>query len=977
MSKYKKICYVAPYTEGLHNKNINFPHPIYSDVVFSKKRPGICWENIYGWIDCYAVLFDPTLNSEIGGIPEFSNGAPGSIDPDAFYITCGGEATEQFHPENVPGLFLCPDNGKPERISMKERLQTPCGKFFLPVEFPYTDAEGNDPDWVLGERSILNRNKNQIELYIELFFMIEFMGYDAPQKRLLKAADFFAKLLDIPQNNSAQISEEFRLDCQSYGTNRFFMQWLLRLLGQDQEEVRSADECYLSAVRSCNAGDFKSAEDSLKAAFCELYRIRRQYIQTDLQIAEFPHAGIIFPETGFFELEWPEGSRKDLTNHLDSAEFSNYRTNFELSAGDWRHLNRMYPGMISRIKRLWNEKKVELTNGTMSLPYAFVSPLALQYYQFRTGNETFRSVFGRSPELYQCQENSFTPQMPEFLSHFGYKGVIYTAQNHGSPSREKDTHIIWESPAGLGLPAITTSDWEQSRIGFNFFLDIPLILFQHRDKKSYHAMNFMDLGYQPFRDSLARATKFAPIFGRFVCGSELLENVQAERPRKHFTSDDYNFSYDAFYGNYTNENALSHFEEIFELTSQFRTLQLLGKANPADMEEIIRTLCLLEAHDCDRVQGQRPGHFYYRRTSEPSPASKIKLSSLLVNIKKNLKDGFGSLYEEAVAQKTKSVLNPAEVPLTFAELRNGEKFDGKAFTFCGRNYLSGNFAPMKATGSAGDQSSEDFTVSRTEGVLGDWYIAVKDQNVIVRKGAKSSEFSPIDYKQGKFRCESAVYQSNETWLTARLMFVRTEPEPEMILLEGITTKDSDYLEWTVKYSGRNGFSESKRWEDFLALSFAITPETKLRNYVPAMMAETKEDKINSSCCLELVDSCSLLFSGAGNFYRQDNQLFWLLHVANESAWSRKIVISFSEKTPALLSRGVLTGLYPAEKLTEAFPDMNGALAVECQISEREWLVSNITEKDLALPSDLQFKAMDGSALNGALKPWQLAILTFA
>ncbi len=982
MKPYKKYCYIVPFTKDFEEKETLHSGVLYNDRSFPRQLPPVCWERLYGWLDGYGILFDPVLQSGMEEVPEFCNGVPETIDPEAFCITSGGDAAREFQSQDLPGLFLCPDNGKPERISQKEQLRTPCGEYFLPADHPCTDAEGNDPAWRIGERSVLLRKGSHLELYFELFFMTAYMGHEFPHKRLLITADMLSAILNGPDSEKTdKFGEEFRLDCQSYGISRMFLLWLLRLMKQDPEQIGKADHHYLESIRLYESGNRSAGEASLKEAFCEMYRLRTKYIPTDLQLTEYPHAGILFPESAFFELEWPEGSRRTITGHLDDAETNGYQTSFELSASDWSQLQTMYPEMISRIKDYWNEGKIELTNGTMSLPYAFLSPMALQYFQFQQGQKTFRSVFGKVPELYQCQENSFTPQMPELLNHFGYKGAIYFSLNHGSPDPEKIPQIQWKSPSGSGIPALACFSTEQYKSGFNFFLTLPIFLLKYKELDSLFLFNFMDLGFVPFREAILRTAKYAPVFGRFVLGSEMLKQKKNNRPGKSYTSDDYHFSAEAFYRNYTNKNALSHMEHLISLSSEFRVLQMLKQIPAETQDEIIRQLCLLEAHDCNRVQGQRPGEFYYRRTNAPSPANRKELSNVLKSIRKQLRSTFDDLYNEAVPEQTETVFNPGEVPLTFAELRHAEKFSGETFDFCSRKYLSGRFAPLKVSAPDKIQNSGMQKISENAGSSGDWKISVHNEQVVVNKGDKSASFTPVDSLHGSFRCESAIFRNDENWLTAEIIFTRRTPEPDIMILEGITTKDSDDLEWTIRYSGRNGFSESDRWNDCLGLEFEITPETGIQNYVPTMLAETKEEKIMSTYCLNLPGKYALLFAGAGNFYRKKEKLLWLLHVANETVWNRKIVLSFQEKTPALRSRGLLSGLYPASCVTEPFADAStGGYSVECQIAPHQWLISNTcgTVQKLELPSGCKIKAMDGTEIKcNTLNPWQLAILTFS
>ena len=90
--------------------------------------------------------------------------------------------------------------------------------------------------------------------------------------------------------------------------------------------------------------------------------------------------------------------------------------------------------------------------------------------------------------------------------------------------------------------------------------------------------------------------------------------VEGFNPERTYSSDDYNFSSDAFYRKYTNCNAISQYENVFSLAYLWRISQMLSFES-CENDPQLQLLCSLEAHDCDRVQGQRPGEFYFRRSN--------------------------------------------------------------------------------------------------------------------------------------------------------------------------------------------------------------------------------------------------------------------------------------------------------------------------------------------------------------------------
>lgn len=962
----EKICYIVPKTED-----------------FREERPRICWEHMYGWIDGYAVLFDPIIQKNFTSVPEFSNGIPQNIEADHFYITSTGLSSSEFLFPDLPGLFICPHSHK-LKISRKERLVTPHGKFFYPQDLPYENSSGNDENWKLGEKSVLFSKGDRHELYFEFFTMAGYMLAESPYKRLLTASEMLASIFqfDYSAEDRNVPAIDIRLDCQSYGLARLFMQWLFRLLKQDTEEVKTADHYYLEAVRQYHRKKYKEAAKELRRAFQCLYQLRIKYIALDFRFVEYPHAGILFRERGFFELEWPEGSRQIISALLHDAHACNYHVGFELGANCWAMLHEYYPGLLEFASKLWKQGNIELVNGTYSLPYAFVSPLLLQYWQFVLGHNIFRMLFNKIPDIYQCQENSFTPQMPELLVHFGYRGVIHASQNHGSPPYEETPAIRWESPAGTGIPALCCASSELIRKGVNFFWDIPLLLFKYRDKKAVNAFNFMDLSYIPLREFMIRIAKYAPVFGRFVKGSELFEE-QKELPVRKYLSDDYHFSCDAFYHNYTNSNAISQYEHTFRLAYEWRVLQMLDSGNYLENQYVAMQLCSLEAHDV-RVQGQRPGEFYTKRTNETSPYSRETLSDLLARKRASLRQYFDEVYRKVVFEKSGQLFNPSELPLPFAEIKQTENYHGACFKFSNRCYASGDFPPLSIGKNADPSSNSAWRESIRIIKSGKWTIELIDDKVSVIYNKIKAVFSVTDHLNGDFHLRKALLRTNGFWLTVELFFDQLKGRMDSILLEGITTTSSDYIEWHLRYASSSNFIESARWDDYLALTFETGETTKLFNFVPNMLCETHEEKICSSGCLQMKDrsenSFSLLFDGLGNFHRSKNNLNWLFHVANESVYERKMAISFGNNPPYLLGRALQSGLYPVNELPRQLPLLsNPCISIEHCIASGKWLISNVSEQRqrVKLPNGTHLTAMDDSILEPPeLSPWQLAILVF-
>ena len=324
------------------------------------------------------------------------------------------------------------------------------------------------------------------------------------------------------------------------------------------------------------------------------------------------------------------------------------------------------------------------------------------------------------------------------------------------------------------------------------------------------------------------------------------------------------------------------------------------------------------------------------------------------------------------------LFNSGEITLTFAPVNYPEKYTGMFVKSGGKSYVRGKFAPLSC--STPEMLEEQWNTSFDSGISGKWQIEVKQEKIHICCGEKKLSFCIEDHVCGKFKLSRQEYRKNQNWLTAKLCFEQLDTRMEAVILEGITTPESDYICWHIRYAVPVDFRQDKRWEDYLALAFDVEENISVSNFVPNMLCRTSEKRICSSNCLRIEDTCgtySLLFSGVGNFQRGTEQLDWLFHVADESVFERDITFSFGSEQPTLLARSLNSGLLPLDKRPDDLPVLtNPEICLECRISQNKWLVSNISAKTIIpiLPPGTVLHAMNGELID-SLKPWQLGELT--
>jgi hypothetical protein len=969
---------------------------------------------MYGWIDGYGILFDPVVQQQIKSIPEWANGWGGVNTDVDFIVTSCTQASSEIPEFMIPGIYIRPSRLNAEkRLSEKELIQTPIGDYYYPCRLPFDKYKNGIENWQMAGSYSVAENAGKLHVAFELFSMIWSWNGDWPERRLIEGADIFTSLLfelnPRESNNYSDYSKEFqslRVDFQSYGINRFFIQWFLEYCGEDKNTVTNADYHYLQALELFNSRKFDAVRKSLKNAFSELSKIRKLHSNLEMYFLDYPHLGILLEDKGFFELEWPQYTRETMLSYFDNIEKHGYKVSLEAGASCWNQLIKRFPELGSKLRELWNSGKIDLTNGTYSLPYALVSPLILQYWQFKLGKETFEKVFKKSPVTYQCQENSLTPQLPELLLHFGYKQALHITQNHGEAPAEDVDFIQWQSPAGLSIPSMTVKDVTLSRKAVNYFLDLPLIHYEYADdNQAINYINFQDIGYIPFRIQMIRAHKYADVWGRYALTEERFEAgfVPKEAPEKTYTADSYKISAGAFYPNETNVNALSHYENIFQKNARLRQFELTEyyySKNQKIAENILNPvsrLCLLEAHDMAYVQGKRRGEFYASLTVNPPPYSREELTEEVGEINKKLECDLNKLTSEAsLLNNGKLLFNASESFLSFAKVINPEKYTGDGLLeYDGKYYACGLFAPF-----------DNFTPNNS--VLEEWkeISTIGHDTTAIRITPDNTGRFAITYKNTTLHCipvscrEAAftllsvkAYTSGSLYLT-KCLYQLNGKQLQSVMLDIIYSEDSDYIEFNLKYAPSNDFDVVDRWSDYLALEFDFESAAKnIWRFNPNVRSITNEDRIVSpySLGVEMVNGNKISLLNEGSFHydinRSKGKIRWLFHVASETVHKRKMALAFDTTDAFLLSRAWSQGVIPVNDL-EGYSLMKNKelpffkidlqdISIEGFVEKNTLLISNLRDRIISspFPNGTVLKNMLGKKIN-SLNQFELALLEF-
>jgi len=965
---------------------------------FREVRPTICWEHMYGWIDGYALLFDPEVWAHTQTLPEWENGWNRRSTAGDFIIAPCAQASALFPDLTRPGIYVrpvrLPKILQSGRISEKDTLTTPLGAMPYPSSFLYDVYDGRTERWELGEHPAVRKTGHAVAVAFEFFAMVGSFRNERPEDTYLHGALLLSELLSeggvTRRAPARKIARGLRLDFQAYGLNRFMMQWLLELKGLSRTDVGPADTAFRKAMTACLAGRHAESRRELGRAFEQLADLRHSLSSMDLVFLEHPHIGILFEDKGFFEFEWPQGTRDTLWSYIEHVQTCGYKLHLEAGADSWRNMAARYPRLIENLATLWKQGRIELTNGSHSLPYALLSPLSLQYREFQVGTATFASVFGKRPEVYQCQENSFTPQMPELLRHFGYKQALHIVQNRGEMPAESTPFITWTSPAGHSLRALTTPFPKLARKGVNFFLDLPLVHYEFGGRESsMNYMNFQDIGYVPFRLHMIRAHHYAPVWGRFALDLERqAELADSEAPARTYMADDYRLSEKFFYPSESNVNPFSHMELIYKLSGRLRQLRTAGAKHPRRkqlydiLDRCSDTLCLLESHDCCYCMDYRRGEFYAGNSYQVSPYSRDSLTDKVAEMAGTAD---ASLEEASTLIRTrtptKKLFNASEVPLAFA--RVGDSATGTGHVLGPFPAFAARTPAELAAKARACQLPLDNKRWRVEvNRAGQLCLTYQGQTIRGR---------PVDRKLGHFDHVATRAERRGGLLFVTLQYRRRDREIQTVDLDLVLAENGDYAEIGVVYAPRTDFDVSPKWGDYLAIEWTLdAPMSRVWRFNPNVRSETQEIRTASPYYLGMETTAgtqvSLMNEGAMLYdvERERGVVRWLFHVRGERVLSRRMGVVFGRSEVFQLARAWSQGVCAADPelpLLLASTDWNG-VSVDDWVAPGSLLVSNLEdrERSVRMPRGSVRRANNllGNSIikNGliSLKPMELALI---
>jgi hypothetical protein len=332
------------------------------------------------------------------------------------------------------------------------------------------------------------------------------------------AAHFSGESISREEQRKMLKQFELRRDFHSFGYAVLTLRELARCYGDEEIDLSETTGLAMDAARVLVEGTPRDAAAGLRSAFASLEGVNRKYQPMPAIFTDTLHGGELYPDIGYFEIDWPEHPAEMLRTYMEWSAKRSYRFNVDLGATTVRELALRFPDLFEELRTAQKRGRLEFVNGSCNQPYPPFHSLESQIRQFDVGREVWQEVFGCPPWTYASQEFGFCPQMATVLKQEGFRNAVVRVQNMGDAPTLTDELIEWEAPNGdrlRSLPSHPHKSEQQNQFTYN---NLHMKLWMHQQDNLDFAV-FTCLGditfHRPMREELARVCHYAPVFGRF------------------------------------------------------------------------------------------------------------------------------------------------------------------------------------------------------------------------------------------------------------------------------------------------------------------------------------------------------------------------------------------------------------------------------------------------------------------------------
>ncbi|HEY3396642.1 MAG TPA: hypothetical protein VGM19_03185 [Armatimonadota bacterium] len=597
------------------------------------RENGLLWENLYAWLEGYGLLWDPHVLAALGeaplllGVTDAQAGGPG------LWLAANRVVTEALAGDGLGSGLWCDPPGRllsdwPHAgrcRSMCESLDLGSGTVrYQPQSVDFwalEETEGAVTLGRIGDRPLWVVRGDTAVCACELFRLLYATEYRRPEATRAEFATLLSRVvLTLVGRDPATVgvctgaADCLRRDFQAAGVMLELFRFLLREAEETCDLIPGWEAQLVAAARVFVGGSRDDARQALAEVFTALAAERARRFPLRLEMIDCPHAGILFPEGGIAEAEWPHFCAEFLQLYAPYLDQTPYHMALETNVGTLQEVARRYPQYLSELQRLTRAGKLELVNGSYSGPLQQYTGVEMTYREFEVGQEVLGEL-GLPVSTYACQEFSFTPAFPGVLRDLGYRRALHATQNRGTCPESNALFFAWQGADGRSVPAIGHHHLNMMRRGNNTYLELPLMFLRARAEGVAEMVTtcFQDQGYLPLRFEMIRAHRYAPVWLEHTTLARSRDaRAEAGDTPQTFAPDEY--AWESPYWGAVSQDLLSGLERHYSYAHRLLAVEALAASCGAELALGWRTAWETalgrEAHDSLLCPAGTTGDFY-------------------------------------------------------------------------------------------------------------------------------------------------------------------------------------------------------------------------------------------------------------------------------------------------------------------------------------------------------------------------------
>jgi hypothetical protein len=698
-----------------------------------------------------SVVWDPFILARIESVPQLREQQETITDPGNTLLLFASPNDEQDapfvqqvldsggnvmlnHPTpeiiSLTGEDFCSDGFGETIISLRERwhFDAAAGSYIYPHMQPFLRLNpqagqilsriGGNPDLMLGKRAAIFAGDSLTAVASYIYTPDKFSPLLGDLAELLvhATAHFTGSAVSSDEQKKLSNSFELRRDFHSFGYAYLTVEELDRCYGGGKVDLSEAARAVMKAAQAVVQSGESEATELLRLAFQALERENRKLQPVPAIFTDTLHGGELFPDIGYFEIDWPEHPAEMIRTYMQWGKSRGYRFNVDLGATTVRELALRFPDLFEELKKQQAKGMIEFVNGSCNQPYPPFHSLESQIRQFDVGRQVWRDALDTTLKTYASQEYGFCPQLASVIKGQEYDNAVIRVQNMGDAPTRRDHQINWEAPDGNKLRSLPSHPHKSEQKNEYTYNNLHLKLYLHGQDNLDFAI-FTCLGditfHRPMREELARVCHYAPVFGRFETFNSYFQDTKnIEAPDVYFAMQDFNCDaafinlekwpvYKDYTGNYNtncmNSMAATHLFAAAELIDALATLHGTGNYQAADHESNWEALTHYQGHGTYIVPYYQSGGFL---GTGDSPTSRT-----LGRGNHNVAEYLGPTDFRQVKQVTDNLMTKANgranetIKKHLATSSKSANSDAEGFSFY--NFSSARQRLLRLTGAAG------------------------------------------------------------------------------------------------------------------------------------------------------------------------------------------------------------------------------------------------------------------------------------